>query len=298
MATDSMYKYILNGIKDGVYFVDKNRKLTFWNKAAEDITGFKSIDVLNHHCYDNILNHVDNSGKELCKKGCPLHLSLQDGQIRESTVYLYHKEGHRVPVTVNIMPIIEDGEIIGAVETFTDDSEQAEFLNDMNELKLIAYQDQLTELPNRRYLENFLDRKLNDYHTLDIPFSVAFFDIDHFKKFNDTFGHDVGDKVLKMVSKVFKALVRKDDIIGRWGGEEFVGVFTGISQEQLDITLNRIRMLIEKSALREDGQPLQVTISIGGTPIQENDNIESIIKRADTLLYSSKENGRNCVTIG
>jgi len=297
MATDMLYKHILNGVKDGVYFVDADRRITFWNQSAEEITGFASKELLNKHCYDNILNHVDDDGKELCHQGCPLHQTLQDGIIRESSIYLHHKDGHRVPVSVHIMPIFDGDVIIGAVETFTDDSARTEFLSNLNELKILAYQDQLTELPNRRYLDTALENNLKTYETLGIPFGVALLDIDKFKDFNDTYGHDVGDEVLQMVSKVFKALIRKDDVIGRWGGEEFVGIFPGVNEEQLIEILNRIRMLIEKSGLRHGDKTLQVTISIGGTIYQPKDSAETIIKRADTLLYKSKDNGRNQVTV-
>ena len=298
MSTESIYKYILNGIKDGVYFVDKDRKLTFWNKAAEEITGFKADEILGRHCYDNILNHVDGLGNELCHNGCPLHKSLEDGKIRNNLVYLHHKNGHRVPVTVHIMPLVENGEIIGAVETFTDDSSTASYMENLDELKMIAYQDQLTSLPNRRYLDNSLENALTTYHELGIPFALAMFDIDKFKNFNDLYGHDVGDEVLIMVSKIFKALTRNDDVIGRWGGEEFIGIFVNVTPEALDKILNRIRVLIEKSSLRYKTQDLHVTVSIGGTVINSDDTLVSLHKRADDLMYQSKQKGRKQVTIG
>ncbi len=296
MKNYDFYKYILDGVKDGVYFVDIDRKLTFWNQSAELITGFSADEVLGKHCYDNILNHIDEEGTQLCHNGCPLHKSLEDGQIRENLIYLHHKDGHRVPVTVHVMPIYEGDEVIGAVETFTDESEHSSFLKNMSELKVLAYQDQLTELPNRRYLENRLDKKLQSYHDLGMPFGIAIFDIDSFKIFNDSYGHDVGDEVLKMVSKIFKALTKNDEVIGRWGGEEFVGIFSIDTLDGLALILNRIRLLIENSGLRNDDAILQVTISAGGTLVHEADTIEDIIKRADKMLYESKENGRNRVT--
>ncbi|MBN2899575.1 MAG: sensor domain-containing diguanylate cyclase [Clostridia bacterium] len=297
MPSKSIYQYILNGVKDGVYFVDKSRQITFWNKAAEIITGFSSSEVLGHHCYDNILNHVDSSGTELCKAGCPLHQSLTDGEIRDTLVYLHHKDGHRVPVAVHIMPIYEHDEIIGAVETFTDESSQTAFLKDLDELKIIAYQDQLTGLPNRRYLDNSLENQLATFRELGIPFGVAMFDIDKFKNFNDNYGHDIGDEVLKMVAKVFRAMTRSGDIIGRWGGEEFLGIFANVTESQLDMILNRIRVLTEKSSINHNDERLQVTISIGGAIINDEDTASNLIKKADENLYISKENGRNQVTV-
>lgn len=296
MAADMMYRYVLNGVKDGVYFVDKDRKITFWNKAAEEITGFTAEEVNGKYCYNNILNHVDDAGCQLCMNGCPLHKTLEDGQIRDTTVYLHHKDGHRVPVSVHVMPIYEGHKIIGAVETFSDNSDRVRFLSSMNELKVLAYQDQLTDLPNRRYLENLLDAKQREYIRLDIPYAFAILDIDHFKNVNDTYGHDVGDEVLQMVSKVFKAAIRQGDVIGRWGGEEFVAVFSNMDKETLSNVLERIRMMVESSSLRGE-QEVKVTISIGGAMIKEDDSTEDLIKRADNLLYQSKSTGRNKVTL-
>ncbi len=298
MLSSRLYKEVLNGIKDGVYFVDKNRKLTFFNRSAELITGFKADEVLDRHCYDNFLNHVDSAGNELCLGGCPLHASLQDGEIREAAVYLRHKDGHRVPVTVHIMPLIENGEIIGAVETFTDESNNIGFLTDLEELKRLAYNDELTDLPNRRYIDNIIKNKFKTYKNLGLPFAIAIFDIDKFKDFNDTYGHDVGDLVLQMISKIFKGVTRTTDLIGRYGGEEFLGIFEISDIQDLENTLNRIRVLIEKSCINYRNKKLQVTVSVGATIVLENDDEKSILKRSDNMLYNSKRNGRNKVTVG
>ncbi|WP_240841430.1 diguanylate cyclase [Acidaminobacter sp. JC074] len=291
------YKNILENIKDGVYFVDKERKITFWNKGAEAITGFKANEVTGCHCYNNILNHMDKDGIYLCKNGCPLHKTLEDGQERETVVYLDHKEGQRIKTHVHVVPIYEDEEIIGAVETFSTDEDKTQLIQHLDELKELAYYDQLTGLPNRRYLDNRLDHLIEENRVNKISFGVAIMDVDFFKKFNDNYGHDVGDEVLVMLAKVFKGALRGHDFIGRWGGEEFVAVIKDVNDENFYTALERIRLLVERSSLRQYDPPLKVTISIGAT-LAGDDDIDSIFKRADKLLYTSKENGRNRVTIG
>ena len=292
------YEKMLQNIYEGIYFVDINRKITFWNKGAESISGFSAEEVLGKHCYDNILNHVDDNGNNLCFGGCPLHKSIDDGKQREAAVYLHHKDGHRIYVSVRTLPIEEYGKIVGAVEVFVDNSEKFEIIRDLERFKEIAMVDQLTGLPNRRYLGTYLESKMNEYNSLGIEFGVAFFDIDCFKKFNDTYGHDVGDEVLKMVSKTYSSALRKSDIAGRWGGEEFVAVFAGIDESGLEKVSEKIRMLIEKSMLRSHEEDLKVTISIGATMVREGDIIDEIVKRADKLMYKSKEEGRNRVSVG
>lgn len=291
------YKDILDNLYEGIYFVDTQRKITYWNKAAERITGFSSDEIVGMHCYDNILNHIDDQHNPLCKSGCPLYKTILSGQKSESGIYLHHKDGHRVAVAVKTIPMTVDCKIIGAVEVFIDDKEQADINNTINELKTFALYDQLTALPNRRYIDSFLSSRLRDFEELQLPFALAMIDIDHFKIFNDTYGHDVGDLVLKMVAKTFKSAIRKNDLIGRWGGEEFLAILTGVSEEELNTISEKVRGLVEKSALRHENKSLCVTVSIGSTLVQKDDTVASIQKRADDALYMSKGNGRNKVTI-
>jgi len=129
------------------------------------------------------------------------------------------------------------------------------------------------------------------------PFGILFMDIDHFKKVNDLHGHDIGDKVLIMVSNTFMKNVRASDIVGRWGGEEFLAIIPNITEEQLHFTANKLRVLVEQSGFSLYSDIVQVTVSIGATLAQPKDTTETLLERADKLLYYSKANGRNRVSI-
>lgn len=297
MKEELFYRKMLDNFYEGVYFVDMERRITFWNRGAQRITGFSASEVLGASCFDNLLNHVDAEGNQLCQAGCPLEKTIQDGQIRESGVFLHHKDGQRVKIFIRTTPLYVEDQIVGAVEVFVDDSERATLASNLEDLKVLAMVDQLTQLPNRRYLETRLKAQLGESRSLDIPLGVAFLDIDHFKHFNDTYGHDLGDRVLKMVSKTYDSAVRKGDLVGRWGGEEFLAIFPGIDQGGLTSVTEKIRMLVQRSVIREGGEELSVTISIGATLSRPGDTRDSIIKRADQLMYESKEGGRNQVTV-
>src|SRR5512141_2290713 len=91
------YKDIIDNLYDGVYFVDRDRNITFWNKGAERITGYKSAAVVGRPCSDNVLNHVDAQGLELCREHCPMAACILDGKVREADVFLHHADGHRLP---------------------------------------------------------------------------------------------------------------------------------------------------------------------------------------------------------
>lgn len=287
---------VLNDLDEGVYFVDKDRGITFWNQAAEHITGFSAREMLGRFCYDNLLAHVDEQGKQLCLDGCPLHETLRDGKIRSAQVYLHHKNGHRVRVDVRIRPLYIEGEIVGAAEVFNSITAGETTELSVKELEHLALFDQLTQLPNRRYIDTFLDNQIRDLQVLGIPFGVLMMDLDFFKRVNDDYGHDVGDAVLKMVANTFLGAVRKNDFIGRWGGEEFVAILRGVTHLELRTIAEKVCKLVAKSSLTRGDDCIRVTISIGATMADSQDGAATLIQRADRALYMSKNSGRNRVT--
>jgi PAS domain S-box-containing protein/putative nucleotidyltransferase with HDIG domain len=114
---------LLEAMSEAVYAVDCDRRVTYWNAAAEQLTGYRASDVVGSRCRDNILNHCDDQGTELCAAGCPLLATMEDGRAREARVFLHHRDGHLVPVVVRAAALRSgDGAVIGAVEVFRDDS--------------------------------------------------------------------------------------------------------------------------------------------------------------------------------
>lgn len=125
---DTVLAAVLNALFDGVYIVDKDRKILFWNRGAEEITGYRAEEVENHWCGDNILNHIDEKGNILCHGGCPLTRSLRTGEHVRKKVYPLHQSGRRFPVVTHVAPIRDEaGEIIAAIEVFRDVSQEEEF---------------------------------------------------------------------------------------------------------------------------------------------------------------------------
>jgi len=297
MLDDYSYAQLFDEMFEGVYLVDSDWIITLWNKRAEEITGFSAKEVIGKHCYDNILEHVDQNGRQLCFDGCQLNQTMKDGIIRNSDLFLQHKLGHRVPVSIKTIPLYKDKKIVGAAEFMLHTSLNINSEDEEGKFKSLAMKDHLTGLPNRRHTEKFLELKMNEYKSFNQPFGIAFIDVDHFKSVNDNYGHEIGDDVLKMVARTYVNSTRTNDLIGRWGGEEFLAVFTDCKEEVLAALVNKIRMLVENSKLKINDTELNVTISIGATMVKPDDTILSIIKRADALMYKSKENGRNRCTI-
>jgi len=298
MPSKDLYRDLVENMHDGIYFVDRERLITYWNKGAERITGYSAAEVVGKSCADNILVHVDPSGRQLCKGSCPLVAAMADGAPHEAEVYLHHKQGHRLPVWVRTSPLpTADGRFTGAVEIFTEISSRQALQEQVEELKKLALVDELTGLPNRRHLEAQLHSRLEELRRSGAGFGLLFMDIDHFKQFNDRYGHDIGDQVLTIVASTLSLSVRPFDTMCRWGGEEFAGIFPHTDVATLQGIAERLRVLVAHSRVSTGIGVLTVTVSIGGTLARPEDSAAALVKRADTLMYASKANGRNQVTL-
>jgi len=156
-----------------------------------------------------------------------------------------------------------------------------------------ATHDSLTELFNRSYFLDSIDNLLAESKRYNNDLSVVLFDIDHFKSFNDTYGHLKGDEVLKLVSKTTSANIRKSDILARWGGEEFIVLLPNTNLATAELVAEHLRKQIEQLEVVDVDR--DITSSFGVAEFIEGDDHDSIVKRADDALYEAKNNGRNCV---
>lgn len=293
-----LHRTVVHNLFDGVYYVDRNRTITYWNPGAERISGYAEPDVVGRRCYDNILGHVDDTGRQLCKEACPLVRAMAQRRGVEAEVFLRHREGHRVPVHVRCQPIRDpDGTVVGAVEIFNQDSTYQTALTTIARLEELSTTDELTTLPNRRAVELSLRSRLADARDADWPLGVLFADIDHFKRFNDRYGHAVGDEVLRVVGRSLRAGLRESDLAGRWGGEEFVILTAASDHQQLEQLGARLRALVGASAIDTGETTVGVTLSIGATLVGPADTVETLVERADAAMYASKQSGRDRLTV-
>jgi len=297
---DNFYKEILNSLQDGVYYLDRDRVITYWNRGAEQITGYSAEQVIGKSCRNNILNHVNDRGLVLCNDHCPMAATMQDGEPREEYVYLHHSEGYRVPVQIRSTALRdESGNIVGAVETFNKGVSPEKTERRIQKLQQTTLLDPLTAIGNRRHLESRLKISMLEFHENKLPFGLLFCDIDHFKNLNDTFGHNLGDEMLRTIAQTLRANIRESDTMGRWGGEEFLIILQEIDVDSLLMIGEKLLHLVRKSHLTlPDRSDVYATISIGGTLVLGSDTIDSVVDRADRLMYQSKANGRNRITLG
>lgn len=289
---------ILDRLEDGVYLLDRDRRIMYWSDGCARITGYSAAEVLGHSCADDILKHVDACGKCLCKGTCPITTVLGTGEPQAADVYLHHKAGHRVPVRVYGAPIRDRaGRIIGAFETFSETTALLAPLERVRQLEKVAFLDPLTGVANRRYMEYELDRRIHELRRQGWSFGVVLADVDHFKDFNDTYGHETGDRVLKMITETLSRQCQHYDLVGRWGGEEFLIVVTLAQPHELFVFAEQACALVAASTLEVPAGSLRVTLSAGGVMAQRDDDVQSLVRRADELLYESKAAGRNRATV-
>jgi len=298
-ADASFYERLLDHLEEGVYFTDPNRVITYWNAGAERITGYAAAEVVGRSCSQNLLMHVNEQGVRLCDEACPLAAALADGISREAELYLHHKDGHRVPVQVRASAIRDaSGQIMGAVAVFTDNTADADMAQRIAELQKLAMFDPLTAVGNRRYAQTALRVRFNELRRYGWGFGLLFIDIDRFKAVNDTYGHEVGDQALRVVARTLASNVRSSDVVARWGGEEFVVIVANVTEDALRAIANKLRLLVEKSSFPAGSQSVHVTVSIGATIAHPGDTPETLLGRADGLMYRSKALGRNRVSCG
>ena len=294
----SFHQDVCDNLSEGVYFVDKGRKITYWNRGARNLSGFERDEAIGRHCYDNFLRHVDAEGRPLCHLGCPLAATLKDGQAREAEVFLHRKDGHKVPVSVRVSPVVDSsGTLIGAVEVFSNIAPQKELERRARELEKLVYRDSLTGLSSRRHIELKLRQALEEVQEFGRKAGVLLLDIDSFKRVNDTYGHPAGDVVLKTVGEKLTEVLRTSDAAGRWGGEEFLLVALDVNLEELEALAERCRDAIASCRMPVPGKRVSITVSVGASLLKKGESADAAVEKVDELLYIAKCQGGNAVRV-
>lgn len=222
--------------------------------------------------------------------------------IRIITIMLYGKMASQIEMTLladklmqitNISAVFLSIIFVSYMFSQKDNEEESKLMKYNDLLKKEAYTDQLTGLFNRRRAMEYIKTVREEYP--DKPISIAIGDIDFFKKVNDTYGHDMGDEVLKDVAKIMVDACGKDAFLARWGGEEFLMVFPDCNGDDAYARIEDVRRTIQKTAICVGGNEIHITMTMGLAEYDFNSDLQSTIKEADDKLYTGKANGRNQV---
>ncbi|MEK6372631.1 MAG: GGDEF domain-containing protein [Acidobacteriota bacterium] len=192
--------------------------------------------------------------------------------------------------------VLRNGDLIrcgGAVFKFIEGGNVEALYHE--EIYRLTITDGLTQVANKRHFVDFLEREIARATRHGRPLALALFDVDHFKRTNDEYGHLAGDRVLQGIASVVAKQVRREELIARYGGEEFAVVLPETSVEDAALFCERIRADVERERFEFDGEPLRATISLGAAALEASDTVDTLVARADGLLYRAKQTGRNRV---
>ena len=297
ITNDILLKNILDDVPVGVYATDTNRRIFYWNKKAEMITGYSSSEIIGKSCYTSNLDHIDECGTELCHLSCPLFNSICENNINQAHVLVRHKDGYRIPIVVNTYPIFDkNNNIIGGYEIFYEDTTPMKCKMKDSFDKNKEFYDELTMLPNQKYLLNFINYKLIEFEKFDRPFALLMGNLDNFTEFNKSYGFFNGDRILQNIAYNIKSNYRKADLIGRWKDDTFAGVFNMVGPSTAELVANKFYEWINDSDIEVDGKKVGVTISVGVVIVKHGDNVETLIERACELVKEAKKEKHNIIT--
>ena len=284
---------LLNSAGDGIYGVDTQGKITFINPAALKMLGWTEQEVLGGSAHD-LFHYCHPDGSDYPEENCPLAHVLHDGLRREIEDDAFIcKNGEHFPVHLVATAMIENQILVGAEIVFQDITRRKQL---EAELTRLATTDGLTGLANRRHFIQQLEMEIARIQRNAAPAVLLMLDLDHFKRVNDSYGHAGGDAVLQAFAHATQGNLRKIDLAGRLGGEEFAILLPETGLEPALHFAERLRQHIETMTVASNGEQIQITVSIGLTGITHADTqADATLARADTALYQAKAGGRNQV---
>lgn len=300
---------IFRSIDVGVVIVENNYSIKTWNSFMVNHSGVSSQQVLNQNLFTAFPDLPEAWLKR--KIDSVFMLDTRSFITWEQHPYVFKFKNYR-PITgsaeymyqnVTLIPLhSNDGEVthVGlVVYDVTDVAVSQSELESANQLLgKLSRTDKLTQLYNRGYWEEALDIEFERCKRSAQTSTLVMFDIDHFKKVNDTYGHQAGDEVIRNTSKTLLNNLRKTDVAGRYGGEEFTVILTNTEAHTAMYFSERLRKKIESQIVEHDGVEIRYTISLGVAEVSSKmESHQQWIEAADTALYESKHAGRNCSTI-
>ncbi len=293
-----IYRLVLEGLQTGVYIVDRELRILFWNDGAERITGYLRQDVVGAFCRDQLIANDLRSKNVLGDAAASLHEVLRDGKPTVMNVSLRHKAGHRVFVRLRAVPIRNNhGSIIGAAETIEEDLSSSDW--DRRQSKLAGYGclDPVTGVLTDSFTLSHLRESLATYTEHHVPFGVAIVEIDRLDYLRSTYGAAVIAAVLRVAAQTLENSLRPTDFLGRHGEHRFLAILVECAESDVEKVSERLKKMVASSEVQWWGDQWSITASVGCTSVRPSDTVESLIERAEVALGESLQTGGNRVCI-
>ena len=289
------YLYMLESLYDGFHLVDFDRRFIVWNRGAERLVGRPASEMLGQRWASDLIGEPSFGQDEA---GNDQTVSSIDHAIENGKAVIYELPYQRadsstIQLEIQTVPLFDArGRVHGCAEIFRNLSRKSH-APEFHQLKLQASRDALTSVANRGELENQLKHLAEQFAASpDDPFCVIFADADHFKRVNDTYGHQIGDQVLIDLARHFCEETYSGEIVGRYGGEEFVILCPSTILDQAVRRADRLRSSLQNAKIGGIDK-LKITCSFGVSQMEPGDTSETILRRADQALYAAKEAGRD-----
>ena len=293
-----IYRTVLEHMQTGIYMVDCEQKIQFWNDGAENITGHLRQDVVGHFCRDLFPTQKEGSKNGVCGLGGALASVLRDGRPAMAEVTLRHKAGHQVTVRVRAVPIRNQiGNVIGAAESM--DADPWAFYADRRHRKLSSFGclDEATGVLSAGYIHTHLRESLTTYAEHRMPCSILCIQVDAMERFGAAYGVAAVTAALRAVAQTVESSLRPTDFVGHAGGNIFLAVLTEYTGLDLNKTAERLKHTVNNMKIAWWGDELPVTASFGGTTVVSGDSEKSLLQRAEGALRRSIAAGGDRVTI-
>ena len=291
--SEEKFRLMSNSAKDAIAIISEDELVTYWNPAAESMFGYSQDEIIGENLHELL---APSGMRKDAHGGFGSFRHSGMGKLIGKTIEIkaLRKDGTEFDIELSIssLKLRNKWNALGIIR---DISERK--IHEV-ELKRQAFIDYLTGVNNRGHFMELAELELNRTVRYANPLSILMMDIDFFKKVNDTYGHKIGDMVLKRLAEVCVAALREVDIIGRIGGEEFAILLPETDTNEAKEVAERLRDSVEKTriTLEGGGLPLQSTVSIGVASLRSReDNIDVLLNLADGALYTAKANGRNRV---
>ena len=297
-ADPEIYRIVLESMQTGLYMVDCDQRIRFWNEGAEKITGYFRQDVVGHFCRDFFPPQREDGKNGMCEIGGALATVLRDGRPSIAEVTLRHKAGHQVIVRIRAVPIRDAaGLVIGAAESI--DADPWAFEADRRHRKLSSYGclDEATGVLSDSFIHTHLRESLTTFVEHNIPFSILCVQFDSLGRFRRTYGGNALSAALRVVAQTVQANLRPTDFVGHSGENSFLAILTECNAFELSRATERVKNTVNSTNIRWWGDELPLDVTFGGTSVEVGDDEKSIIARAEKVLAESVAAGGNCVAI-
>ena len=290
----SNYRTWLDNLNEGVYYMDSDRRIKYWSKGAELITGYSSMEVMGKQCSESLLAHTTLEGNLLCRTGCLMKNSLNTGSYYKTEAYLHHKDGHKIHVSLRIYPMYDEhGNISGATHIFNDNDVFLSSHPEKVKKNYERYYDLLTDLPTRYNSELILRTKIEEFSRYQWFFATFIIEIDRYDLIKERFSGNAVDGLIKQVSSLIRNDIRPFDILGRWSECQFLIVLVNVKKEEMKLLGERVRKLVELTRFEVNQEPLTLTLSQGGALIGNGITAEGMIEKLAELTAESCRRGGN-----